>query len=349
MLNIEDITSITAQIKAVPFNKYNTFIYVFTVETNSNNKGIVCGTTDRKFYDSYGKLGVAHDRATEFFNGASQMKKELNLITSHTLPVEWLLEESDPMFNSTFCVWDILTDVPLCRVKLNKALKLFFTLASGVVNTVDTPFITGSQILESSGLYKRLDWVVSEEETRTGFIYARHPSGVVAAIRECERELYAIRVSMPQSIFGALVETEDDFETMLQTIVADVVMLDESDVIAIRITPYELARDENVVSSEDILLEFDTLPFLVTNSTKPIRFEKVDLVRASSVADMLASVAMRKHSLGVLLDFDNPIQALEFADAARDESIDIYVIHSTDSRTYIVKPVPERSTARSGR
>lgn len=349
MLNIEDITSITAQIKAVPFNKYNTFIYVFTVGTNSNTKCIVCGTTDREFYDSYGKLGVAHDRATEFFNEASQMEKELKLITSRTLPVEWLLEESDPMFNSTFCVWDILTDVPLCRVKLNKALKLFFNLASGVVNTVGTPFITGSQILERSGLYMRSDWVVSDEETHTGFIYAKHPSGVVAAVRECEQELYAIRVSMPQSIFGALVETDDDYEKMLQKIVADIVMLDESDVIGIRITPYELTHDENVVSSEDILLEFDVLPFLVTNSTKPIRFEKVDVVRVSSVADMLASVAMRKHSLGVLLDFDNPIQALEFSDAARDESIDVYAIHSTDSGTYIVKPVPKRRTTRSDR
>lgn len=349
MLNIKNIISISAEIKIVPFSRNDKPVYVFTATSDLDEKIVICTTTDERFYESYQSGGVVCERVSKFFEDNFQEKKQLLLIDQNMLPVDWLSNENTFVTDESMDVWDCYLDEPLEEIKPTAPLKLFFSVMGENIE-VNGP-LAGSveYVLNGFGLFNKADWSIADDGVRGSVVYAKHSSGTSIEINRQDRAYTEIHIEMPHHITKALEETGYDYRPVLEEMCGELVDINEHAEISLEITTFTLHPKKEIAAEDRTLLEFDVLPFLITNTTKPIRLERVELVYATNVVEMFTSGLRDKNCLGVLLDFDDPTQSLALLDAAKVNYIEIYALRRTEADTFVIESVPINTGARRSR
>lgn len=92
-----------------------------------------------------------------------------------------------------------------------------------------------------------------------------------------------------------------------------------------------------VEETPQVSVEFNALPYLITNTRKNIKLKTVHLKRTNTPHGLDMLDVSGRTCLGVLLDFDEPLESLEILNSINQSMEDIYILVKTENG-FDIKP-----------
>lgn len=340
MISIKGIESVTLKLKSIPFNGDAATIYIYTLKTKADYTFVFSATTDKALFESYGRKNSVYDRIVEQI-GMSD-KVYFDLVDSFGLAAvqsQCSIEAKNQPVELVNGLIAIHQDG-----ESDQRLHLFYKLIKGRIKTPVVFQGTFESIVVKYDLANKEKWTFSNDGLPGGSSFGKHPSGFWFVATKPERGTINFNITIRRGMLASMVNTGDFSNERIKELLFEVIGFSEATVIL----AYRSSIEREVVNTDKaspIRLEFATPPFLLTNTLKSFVLDNINLVSIKNVPEMHISGISEKCCLGLLLDFDNPSQAVTLLEAGNRFGCNVYALRPNHTGGgYEIEQITEDNT-----
>ena len=339
-METKNINQLTIDLLYIPFHIGKAKVAVAYVESGYGSY-VFCISMDDQFMESVNNGGVGEERLR-------------NIITEEFNDCDYVAVKAENVSEKLF-VDEMIARFPLgsCRRAdrlTGESLDEFLTMpASQVIKNMFNKKIKDDVLsdttseerkaqrsldtaLENHGLFDDDGW--EYDEIGNGVV-CKHCNGSSVHLVSESRTVTTAYVDLTEDIHNDIIKLPNATIRChrLAKVISQVSGIHHEE---IKIEPNYTVSKDVTPSGNKIKLEFDALPWLVTNTVVNYDLGKVELQHVSNVNKLLTSDLNNPNCLGVLLDFANPTTSLEMLDVLESINCNIYIVQEGEEGPEIV-------------